>query len=240
MFSPVGYSTIKIAPPLIVQPRADPGRLQRAGGGVPGNRGREKISALSAMSKAEYPISQGRALRRSLEIGTRPPGRTELGLRFAPALYLCIAAAGWSRQPVQDETRYLGFADNLAHGFYSPPGAIQLWSSPGYPLLLAPFRAVGFGPGALRLLNAPLLLAAVWCFFRFLRNHLPDRAALLGAGALGLYFPVWKFLPVADDRSRWRCAWSACCCGPGPKSSGASASPGPGLRRRESPSPGSP
>jgi 4-amino-4-deoxy-L-arabinose transferase-like glycosyltransferase len=109
-------------------------------------------------------------------------------------LYLWIAAAGWSRPPVQDEIRYLGFADNLIHGFYSPPDVIHLWSSPGYPLLLAPFRAIGFGPGALRLLNALLLVAAVCCFFRFLRNHLPDRAALLGAFALGLYFPVWKFL----------------------------------------------
>jgi 4-amino-4-deoxy-L-arabinose transferase-like glycosyltransferase len=115
----------------------------------------------------------------------------------APLLwfYLCIAATGWSRPPVQDETRYLGFADNLTHGFYSPPDAVQLWSGPGYPLLLAPFRAIGCGPGALRLLNAPLLFAAVWCFFRFLRNHFPHRAALLGACALGLYFPVWKFLP---------------------------------------------
>jgi hypothetical protein len=91
--------------------------------------------------------------------------------------------------------RYLGFADNLTHGFYSPANEVRLWSSPGYPLLLAPFRAIGFGPGPLRLLNAPLLLAAVWCFFRFLQNHFQDRAALLGACALGLYFPVWKFLP---------------------------------------------
>ena len=111
-------------------------------------------------------------------------------------LYLGIAATGWSRVPVQDETRYLGFADNLTHGFYSPPNEIRLWSSPGYPLFLAPFRAIGFGPGALRLLNAPLLFAAVWCFFRFLRNHFPNRAAALGACALGLYFPVWKFLPT--------------------------------------------
>jgi 4-amino-4-deoxy-L-arabinose transferase-like glycosyltransferase len=110
-------------------------------------------------------------------------------------LYLGIAAAGWGRPPIQDETRYLGFADNLTHGFYSPRDAVQLWSGPGYPLLLAPFRAIRFGPGALRLLNAPLLFAAVWCFFQFLRNHFPDRAALLGACALGLYFPVWKFLP---------------------------------------------
>lgn len=118
----------------------------------------------------------------------------KLGVLLLP-LYLGIAATGWVRPPFQDETRYLGFADNLTHGFYSPPNEIRLWSSPGYPLLLAPFRAVGFGPGALRLLNAALLFAAVWCFFRFLRNHFPDRAAALGACALGLYFPVWKFLP---------------------------------------------
>jgi 4-amino-4-deoxy-L-arabinose transferase-like glycosyltransferase len=137
------------------------------------------------MPKSEYPISTGAASGAHWKLGA---------LLFL--LYLGIAAAGWSRPPIQDETRYLGFADNLTHGFYSPPEAVRLWSGPGYPLLLAPFRAVGFGPGALRLLNAPLLFAAVWCFFQFLRNHFPDRAALLGAGALGLYFPVWKFLPL--------------------------------------------
>ncbi len=144
------------------------------------------------MSKSEYPLSKAGSSGAlwKLEIGF-----WKFGLPLL-ALYLCIAATGWNRPTVQDETRYLGFADNLTHGYYSPPGAIQLWSGPGYPLLLAPFRAAGFGPGALRLLNAPLLCAAVWCFLRFLRNHLPDRAALLGAGALALYFPVWKFLPV--------------------------------------------
>jgi 4-amino-4-deoxy-L-arabinose transferase-like glycosyltransferase len=143
------------------------------------------------MPRSEYPTSNSGAFGAhwKLEIAF-----WKLGVPLF-LLYLCIAAAGWNRTPVQDEPRYLGFADNLAHGFYSPRDAVQLWSGPGYPLLLAPFRAIGFGPGALRLLNAPLLFAAVWCFFRFLRNHLPARAALLGAGALGLYFPVWKFLP---------------------------------------------
>ena len=116
----------------------------------------------------------------------------------APLLwfYLCIAATGWSRPPVQDETRYLGFADNLTHGFYSPRDSVQLWSGPGYPLLLAPFRAIGFGPGALRLLNAPLLFAAVWCFFQFLRNQFPDRAALLARAP-------WVCISRSGNFSHW-------------------------------------
>ncbi len=150
------------------------------------------------MSKAEYPLSRREAGGALGKLGTRPPRRIGTWILGALLLllYLWIAAAGLRRPAVQDEIRYLGFADNLTHGFYSPPDVIHLWSSPGYPLLLAPFRAIGFPLGALRLLNALLLVAAVCCFFRFLRNHLPERAALLGACALGLYFPVWKFLPL--------------------------------------------
>ena len=38
-----------------------------------------------------------------------------------------------------DEMRYLQFAQNLIHGFYSPPVPdIDLTNGPGYPLLLSP------------------------------------------------------------------------------------------------------
>eukprot|EP01037_Dinobryon_pediforme_P005009 gene5009-5057_t len=38
-----------------------------------------------------------------------------------------------------DEIRYVDFAHNLIHGFYSPPMPhINLWNGPGYPLVLYP------------------------------------------------------------------------------------------------------
>src|SRR5690348_11128528 len=39
-----------------------------------------------------------------------------------------------------DEGRYLQFAHNLLHGFYSPPPPdINLWNGPGFPVYLMPF-----------------------------------------------------------------------------------------------------
>ena len=39
-----------------------------------------------------------------------------------------------------DEGRYVQFAENLCHGFYSPPPPdINLWNGPAYPLFLMPF-----------------------------------------------------------------------------------------------------
>ncbi len=72
---------------------------------------------------------------------------------------------------------------------------MTLWSPPGYALFLLPFRAMGFGPAGLRLLNAPLLATAVFLLYRLLRDHVSRRAAVAGAAAFAGYWPLWKMLP---------------------------------------------
>ena len=119
-------------------------------------------------------------------------------LVFLPLLvvYVAVAATGWHRPLVHDEVRYVEFARTIAQGGRSQPGEVSLWHGPGYSLWLTPFVAIGAGHGLLRLFNAFLLFAAIWFFFRFLSNHLKSRTALTGAWLLGLYFPVWKSLPM--------------------------------------------
>src|SRR3982751_4510520 len=67
-------------------------------------------------------------------------------LIFAPFLvfYLLICAFFHKDKLQGDEGRYLEFAHNLLHGYYSPPSPRQsLWSGPGYPILLMPFVGLG-------------------------------------------------------------------------------------------------
>jgi len=112
------------------------------------------------------------------------------------ALYLAVAALGWNRPAVHDETPYLKLAAHFAPGVEKPAGELNLWLSPGYGLFLAPFTALGFKLGLLRLLNAVLLFAGILFFYRFLAAFFAPRRAMIGAWLLGLYFPIWKLLPA--------------------------------------------
>ena len=53
-----------------------------------------------------------------------------------------------------DEHRYLTFANNLVHGFYSPPPPnVNLTNGPGYPIILTPFVALNLPLIYITLLN---------------------------------------------------------------------------------------
>src|SRR5689334_5704504 len=54
-----------------------------------------------------------------------------------------------------DQPRYLMYADNLIHGFYSPP-ELDLRNGPGYPIVLIPFVALNLPYLAMTILNAVL------------------------------------------------------------------------------------
>ncbi|HML24844.1 MAG TPA: hypothetical protein PKD09_24530 [Aggregatilinea sp.] len=90
-----------------------------------------------------------------------------------------------------DEARYVQYAENLSHGFYSPEGRSDLWFGPGYPLVLVPFTMAGLPWIAARLLNAVFLYAAAVVFYATLRLYMQERHALIGAYAFGLYLPSW-------------------------------------------------
>ena len=58
---------------------------------------------------------------------------------FAPFLgaYLLMIVRLNGAMPIVlmgDEPRYLQYAHNLLHGYFSPKEKLDLWSGPGYPL----------------------------------------------------------------------------------------------------------
>ncbi len=99
--------------------------------------------------------------------------------------------------PREDEWRYIYYAENLLHGFFSPRPRIFLWNGPGYPLVLVPFVKLGWVDGA-RYANAVWHAAAMSYAWLTLRARLRPRWALGALIALGLYLPLYKHLALAQ------------------------------------------
>jgi hypothetical protein len=117
-------------------------------------------------------------------------------LRFLPllGLYISIILIASVDRFESDEARYVQFANNLSHGFYSPEGKISLWSGPGYPIVLLPFALLKLPWLTAKLLNAVFLFLAIIYFYYTLRLYMSERSALLFSYVLGLYFPLLRYI----------------------------------------------
>jgi hypothetical protein len=79
-----------------------------------------------------------------------------------------------------DEGRYLSFAQNLLHVFYSPPAPdINLWNGPGYPIILMPFVALHLPLICITLLNGVFYYLSIVLLFKALRQIASFRIALI-------------------------------------------------------------
>jgi len=110
-------------------------------------------------------------------------------VKFLPLLFLYILIVlifsdntFWG-----DEGRYVMFATNLSHGYYSPKDEINLWNGPGYPIVLLPFILLGLPLLTAKLLNAFFLFMAILYFYHTLRFYMQERSALFFSYLLGIY-----------------------------------------------------
>jgi 4-amino-4-deoxy-L-arabinose transferase-like glycosyltransferase len=120
-------------------------------------------------------------------------------VKFVPLLVLYIVILTLvepPQGPKSDAGRYIWFAENLTKGYYSPKNEVNLWSGPGYPLLLTTVTAADnpFSAGAA--LNVGLMLGAVLYFYYTARRYLSDRQATLAAYVLGLWPPAVRMVPL--------------------------------------------
>jgi hypothetical protein len=150
-----------------------------------------------------------RALARAITVPTHAGGAAAAlplprALRLAVALGIFVAFLGFDLywvarslpHPLQDdEWRYLYYAENLLRGYYSPRPRVFLWNGPGYPLLLVPFVKLGWQDGA-RYANGLWHAAALTYAWLTVSARLPPRWALAAVALLGLYAPVYEFLPL--------------------------------------------
>jgi len=78
-----------------------------------------------------------------------------------------------------DERRYLIFAENLIHGYYSTPAPeFNLWNGPGYPIALTPFVFFHLPLICITLFNAILYYLALTLFFKTLQKFFSFKLTL--------------------------------------------------------------
>lgn len=117
-------------------------------------------------------------------------------LAFLPflVLYSVIVICLHSDKAEGDEARYLFFAENITHGFYSPPD-INLWNGPGYPLIIAPLVALKAPPICITLLNALFYYLSLILLFKSVSKFASFRVALLVSCFWALYYNLYQNLP---------------------------------------------
>jgi len=96
-----------------------------------------------------------------------------------------------------DESRYIGFAESLMHGFYSPqaPG-INLWNGPGYPIALMPCAALHLPVIFYPLFNALFYYLSIVFLYKALTCVAHERIALFFAIIWAFYFNIYTYLPA--------------------------------------------
>ena len=127
------------------------------------------------------------------------------------AVYLCVTLLSWSHEWVADEGRYLQFAANLCQGRYALADDDYLWNGPGYPLVLAAWRATGLPPQWARLAGAGFLFLATVLFAHWMALYVPRRWAAGTAWALGLHVPLYTGLGVLMTESLAVCLVCGSC-----------------------------
>ena len=120
--------------------------------------------------------------------------RQNIYLKLLPFLFfyitICILFSG--NEFIGDEFRYITFANNLTHGFYSPPPPnFNLWNGPGYPIILVPFVYLKLPYLLFRLLNAFLLYFSLIISYKTFYIFSTNKNATIFAIILGLYYPIY-------------------------------------------------
>ena len=94
---------------------------------------------------------------------------------------------------IADECRYISFAENLLNGFYSPPSPnINLWSGPGFPILLMPLVSLHADRSMLILLNVFISIGVIIVMFKTAILFLSQSKALIVSLIWSLYYPHYQ------------------------------------------------
>lgn len=101
-----------------------------------------------------------------------------------------------------DEGRYLMFAQNLLHGFYSPSSPdINLWNGPGYPLILVPFVGLRLPLLWITILNAVFYYLSIILLFKALQLIVTFRKALLFSLFWACFFSAYQKMPRINSET---------------------------------------
>ena len=112
-------------------------------------------------------------------------------LLFSPFLivYIAVILIFSKIENTGDEIRYITYAHNLIHGYFSPAYPyIDLGNGPGYPMILMPFIALKLPLIYLKLLNAIFYYISVIFLFKSLLKIVSLKSAFI-------FTFIWAFYP---------------------------------------------
>ena len=101
-----------------------------------------------------------------------------------------------------DEARYLMFANNLVHGFYSPPPPdINLTNGPGHPIILMPFIALGLPLVTITIMNAVFYYLSIIFLFKALKKIVSFRITLIFSFFWACYYVAYQNMPFTHTET---------------------------------------
>ena len=103
-------------------------------------------------------------------------------------LYICMILIFAKDVNDGDEGRYLMYAQNLTHGFYTlPPPYLDLGNGPGYPLIITPFIVLKLPFIYIKLMNALFYYFSVILLFKTLQQIVHFKYAIIFSIIWALY-----------------------------------------------------
>ena len=119
-------------------------------------------------------------------------------LLFLPflVLYVVIILIFAKNVSEGDEARYLMYAQNLSHGFYTfPPPYLDLGNGPGYPMIITSFVALKLPLISIKLLNAVFYYFSVVLLFKALQRIVRFKFAIIFSLVWALYPNTFEQMP---------------------------------------------
>jgi 4-amino-4-deoxy-L-arabinose transferase-like glycosyltransferase len=130
---------------------------------------------------------------RSIKINKNP------FLLFSPflLLYIVLVLIFPTQGTMGDENRYLMFAQNLIHGFYSPPApGIDIGDGPGYPILLMPFLALNLPLICIALANPIMYYLSIILLFKAIQQVVSFRIAFIFSLFWACFYNSYENMPL--------------------------------------------
>jgi hypothetical protein len=116
-------------------------------------------------------------------------------LLFIPFLFLFFyfISSGGAAELKGDENRYLMFAKNILNFSYSPKEEVNLWSGPGYPIIVAALLYFGLSLQIIKYINAIFLFSSIFLFYKTLINLVDRKKATIFTIMFGFYVSIYSF-----------------------------------------------
>ena len=101
-----------------------------------------------------------------------------------------------------DQPRYIEYAQNLLHGFYSNPAPdISLMNGPGYPIILMPFLALNLPLIFLTLINPFFYYFSIIFLFKALKEIVSFKFAIIFSLIWACYFIAYRNIAYVATES---------------------------------------